>query len=187
VPFRINGTFARAVLPIVFRVVFHRILTVDTPMGRRVRPSMVSKGQPLIRVKPSDLTAAGVQRSARVAGVRDGKPLLADGQLLDVRNVVWCTGFHPGFSWIDLPAIVGGDPHREPVHDKGIVPGEPGFYFVGLHFLYAVSSTMIHGAARDAERIATVIADRVRTSGSTKEPTMPGSRASAPDRAVAAN
>ena len=84
------------------------------------------------------------RRRARraVAGVSDGKPLLDDGRVLEVANVVWCTGFHPGFSWIDLP-VFGED--GEPRHERGVVTGEPGLYFVGLHFLYAMSSTMIHG------------------------------------------
>ena len=36
---------------------------------------------------------------------RDGMPLLEDGRVLDVANVIWCTGFQPGFSWIDLPVF----------------------------------------------------------------------------------
>ena len=162
VPFRIDGGFARAVIPFIFRVLFHRILTVDTPMGRKARPKLISKGGALIRVKPRDFVTAGVERTPRVTGVRDGKPLLADGRVLDVRNVVWCTGFHPGLSWIDLPKpVYGAD--GEPIHERGIVPGEPGFYFVGLHFLYSFSSTMIHGVGRDAERIAEMIQSRVRS------------------------
>jgi putative flavoprotein involved in K+ transport len=39
------------------------------------------------------------------------------------------------------------------MHQRGIVPKEPGLYFTGLHFLYALSSTMVHGAARDAAYI----------------------------------
>jgi putative flavoprotein involved in K+ transport len=160
VPFRIETLFARLIMPILFRIVFHRILTVDTPMGRRARPGAISKGAPLIRVKPVDLEKAGVERTVRVAGVRDGKPVLADGRVLDVTNVIWCTGFHPGLSWVDLPGLVYGA-DGEPVHRRGIVPGEPGFYFVGLHFLYSFSSTMIHGVARDAGRIADTIQTRV--------------------------
>jgi len=160
VPFRIESRVARFLLPVIFRLLFHRILTVDTPVGRRARPSIISKGGPLIRVKPADLAAAGIERTPRVTGVRDGKPLLADGRVLDVANVIWCTGFHPGLSWVDLPTpLYGSD--GEPVHERGIVPGEPGFYFVGLHFLYSMSSTMIHGVARDAERIAATIEARV--------------------------
>lgn len=62
----------------------------------------------------------------------DGAPQLADGRVLQVANVVWCTGFHPGLSWIDLPIF---DAKSDPQHDRGIVPGEPGLYFAGLHFL----------------------------------------------------
>jgi len=168
VPFRVDSGVARLVVPVLFRVVFHRILTVDTPMGRRARPRVIAKGGPLIRVKPADLDAAGVERSPRVTGVRGGKPLLADGRVLDVANVIWCTGFHPGFSWIDLPTVNGED--GEPVHERGVVPGEPGFYFVGLHFLYAFSSAMIHGVSRDAERIAGVIGKRVAENRGTVTP-----------------
>jgi putative flavoprotein involved in K+ transport len=160
VPFRINGLAARLVLvPLLFRVVFHRVLTIKTPMGRKVRPKALKGGAPLIRVKSADLTAAGVQRVTRVVGVRNGLPSLEDAQALDVTNVIWCTGFHPGFSWIDLPIFAdsGG-----PAHEGGVVASEPGLYFVGLHFLYAFSSTMIHGVGRDAERIAAMIAARRR-------------------------
>jgi putative flavoprotein involved in K+ transport len=72
-----------------------------------------------------------------------------------VANVIWCTGYQPGLSWIELPIF---DEAGEPRHERGLMPGEPGLSFVGLHFLYAVSSTMIHGVARDAERIASAIA-----------------------------
>jgi putative flavoprotein involved in K+ transport len=170
VPFRIDGRIARALVPFLFRVVFHRVLSIRTPMGRRVRPSVVSKGGPLIRVKPADLAGAGVERTPRVAGVTNGQPCLNDGRVLDVANVVWCTGFTPGFSWIDLP--VHG-PDGEPAHEAGIATGEPGLYFVGLHFLYALSSTMIHGVARDAERIANTIARRVKATS----PAASGARA----------
>jgi putative flavoprotein involved in K+ transport len=46
------------------------------------------------------------------------------------------------------------------MHERGIVAGEPGLYFVGLHFLYAMSSTMIHGVGRDAEHVARAIVAR---------------------------
>jgi putative flavoprotein involved in K+ transport len=158
VPFRVEGNAARYVLvPFLFRVVFHRVLTVDTPIGRKARPKIISAGGPLIRVKAQDLAAAGVRRVPRTAGAHGGLPVLADGRVLEVANVVWCTGFHPGFSWIDLPVL---DPTGEPEHHRGLVPQEPGLSFVGLHFLYSMSSTMIHGVGRDAKRIADAIAAR---------------------------
>lgn len=158
VPFRIDGLAARLFLTrFVLRFIFHHLLTIRTPLGRKARRAGSGKGGPLIRTKPRDLANAGISRVARVTGVRDGLPLLEDGRVLEVTNVVWCTGFHPGFSWIDLPVFdESGNPHQ----DGGIARNEPGLYFVGLHFLYAMSSTMIHGVARDAARIAKAIAAR---------------------------
>jgi putative flavoprotein involved in K+ transport len=167
VPFRIDGLAARLLLVrLVLRVAFHRVLTVATPIGRAVRPTVLHRGGALVRVKPRDLVAAGVRRVGRVAGVRDGLPLLADGRTLDVANVVWCTGFHPGFSWIDLPVF---GPDGDPQHERGLVAAAPGVYFVGLHFLYAASSTMIHGVGRDAARIAAAVASRPRPAATGEE------------------
>jgi putative flavoprotein involved in K+ transport len=170
VPFRIDGFWARLILcRLVLRGVFHYLLSVKTPLGRKLRAQALHRGGPTVRVKRADLVAARVQRAPRVVGARGGLPLLEDGRTLEVDNVIWCTGFHPGFSWIDLPIL---DEHGEPRHDCGAVPASPGLYFVGLHFLSAMSSTMIHGVGRDAARIAdAVLGYRTRRVGqpSTKQ------------------
>jgi putative flavoprotein involved in K+ transport len=160
VPFRIEGLPARLFLMrFLFRVVFHRLLTVGTPIGRRVRRSVMTQGAPLIRVKPKQLAAAGVQWVPKTKGVSNGFPVLEDGRVLDVANVIWCTGFGNGFSWIDLPIF---EASGEPRHESGIATGEAGLYFVGLHFLHSFSSMMIHGIARDAKRIADTIERRTK-------------------------
>jgi putative flavoprotein involved in K+ transport len=165
VPFRIEGAAARLVFqPLLFRVVGHRVLTVDTPIGRKLRPRLLSHAAPLVRVKPRDLAAAAIQRAPRVIGVRNGHPLLADQQILEVANVIWCTGFGPDFSWIDLPVF--GENQNEPTHHRGVVANQPGLYFVGLYFLYAMSSGFLPGVDRDAEHIVhTILARAGRTSG----------------------
>lgn len=159
VPFRIEGLAGRLLLVrLVLRFLFHRLLTVSTPIGRKARPKILSGGGPLIRVKPKDMAAVGITRVPRTVGVREGLPVLEGGKVLEVANVIWCTGFHSDFSWIDLP-ILG---QEEPMHERGVVATEPGLYFVGLEFLYALSSSMVHGVGRDAERIAKSIASRTR-------------------------
>ena len=158
VPFRVEGAAARLLLiRLIFRVVFSRVLTTDTPVGRRERPKLTGRGLPRVRVKSRDLTAAGVRSLPGVAGVRDGLPLLEDGRVLEVANVIWCTGFDPGFSWIDLAGV--GE-QGAPGQRRGVVDGQPGLYFVGLHFLYAASSAMIHGVGRDAGHVVHAIATR---------------------------
>jgi putative flavoprotein involved in K+ transport len=44
-----------------------------------------------------------------------------------------------------------------------VVESEPGLYFVGTYFLYALSSVLIGGVGRDAEHVARDIALRQPT------------------------
>ncbi len=158
IPFRIGGLLGRLLLVrLVLRVIFHRVITIRTPIGRRLRPQVTGMGGPRIRTHRADLRARGVECVPRTAGVEDGLPRLADGRVLDVANVVWCTGFDSGLSWLDLPVL---DERGNPRHVGGIVEGQPGLYFIGRHFLYALSSAMVHGVGRDAQRIVRAIVAR---------------------------
>jgi putative flavoprotein involved in K+ transport len=158
VPFNVRKKWVRMlILPVVFRFLVHRVLSMDTPIGRKARPSFLG-GTPLIRTRAGDLAAAGVGRVGRVIGVRDGKPMLADGTVLDVASVVWSTGFTLAAEWLERPVF---DAHGEPIQARGIARDEPGLYFVGQHFLHSVSSAMIHGVGRDARRVAEAIAARL--------------------------
>jgi len=176
VPFRIEGAVARFVLlPLMFRFVGHRVLTVRTPIGRKLRPKLLSHGAPLVRVRPKEIAAAGIERTPRVVGVRNGLPLLEDARTLEVENVIWCTGFRPDFSWIDLPVFGNEDKPTEPMHRRGIVSTEPGLYFVGLYFLYAMSSGFLPGVGRDAHHVVKDIASRT-WQGQGARPSRPLSR-----------
>ena len=129
------------------------ILNVDTPFGRKMRPHVRHGGGLLLRYRRKDLLAAGVERVlARTVGVEHGLPTLDDGRVLDVRNVVWCTGFRPDFSWIRVPFEVGDDGF--PVQYRGMAASAPGLYFAGLPFLHSFASMLIAGTGRDAERVA---------------------------------
>lgn len=159
IPFRIGGRASRLLLSrIVLRLVFHRLLTVANPIGRRARAHATSAGGPLIRTRREDLAGAGVTFLPRIADVQDGRPVTGDGRTVEADTVVWCTGFRPGLSWLKLPGFDGD----EPPHDRGRVAGVPGLYLVGQQFQYAMSSGMVQGVGRDAERIAAAIAARTR-------------------------
>jgi putative flavoprotein involved in K+ transport len=134
------------------------VLSVDTPIGRKVRGKVLAHGAPVIRVTPKDIIAAGIGRVPGVVGVRGEQPQLQDGQVLDVANVVWCTGFGNDFSWIRIPAV--GD-RGLPTHQQGVVPSEPGLYFVGLPFLHNLTSALIGGVGRDAEHVVQQITSRL--------------------------
>jgi putative flavoprotein involved in K+ transport len=159
VPFRVDGRPARGIVRVLWFVANH-VLTVDTPIGRKMRPMVRAHGGPLVRVRPADLAAASVERVvARTTGARDGQPVLEDGRVLDVANVIWCTGFRKDFGWIDLP-IVGEDGY--PRQERGVVATAPGLYFVGLKFQRSFASMLVGGAGRDAAYVAGRIAARAR-------------------------
>lgn len=160
IPFKLESRKMRMVFPVLW-FMWNRIANVSTPMGRKMRPEVREHGGLLLRVRNADLAAAGVERVDKVAGTRNGKPMLADGRVLDVANVVWATGFRPDFGWIKLP-VVGDD--GWPLERRGVVETAPGLYFVGLSFQRAFASMLIGGAGTDAEYVANHI--QARSNGS---------------------
>lgn len=159
VPVPTEGRMARVVGPLIWFAVNH-VLTVDTPMGRKAKANLRVHGFPLEHPNRADLLAAGVERiTMRATGARDGKPMLEGGQVLDVRNVIWCTGFRGDYSWIE------GLTYEEdgyPAQDHGVVTSAPGLYFLGLKFQRAAASALVGGVGRDASYIVDRIAARVR-------------------------
>ena len=95
-----------------------------------------------------------MQRVGRIAGVRDGRPVTVDGDVLDPQTVVWCTGYRPDYSWIDLPV---SDASGHPIMERGVSP-ETGLYFIGLEFQYAAASATIQGLDQDARYLLRAMA-----------------------------
>src|SRR4051794_39792438 len=163
IPPDIDKWLARNVVIRVVRFVQRNVLCLRNPIGRKQAPRLRYKAVPLIRQKPKWIAKAGVQRVGRVVGVHDGLPQLEDGQVLDVTNVIWCTGYHHTFPWIDL---TGMDEHGAPVHTRGASNEVSGLYFVGLPFQYALASPSLIGMTRDAGYVAKHL-DKPRTARAT--------------------
>jgi putative flavoprotein involved in K+ transport len=160
---------ARIGWPLMEFVAGH-LLTIRTPIGRKMRQEIRKGGGPLLRVKSAHLDRAGVdRREIRTVGVRDGKPLLADGTVLDVATVVWCTGFRQDYGWIKVDGFAGED--GWPVERRGVVSSAPGLYVLGVPFTYAFTSMLVGGAGRDAGYVVDRIAERVqRTATAGRQP-----------------
>jgi len=155
-PFSVDSRRGLLAWPI-WRFLAWNLLTLSTPIGRKMAPQVRKGGGPLLRIRRSDLERADVERfEARTTGVSDGKPMLADGAVLDVANVIWCTGFRPDYGWIDLPVIEDG----MPMEYRGVVDSSPGLYFLGIPFLYSFTSMLVVGAGRDAAYVVEHIAGR---------------------------
>jgi putative flavoprotein involved in K+ transport len=73
-----------------------------------------------------------------------------------ISSVIWGTGFHSDFSWIDLPVFdEAGYPH----HTRGVTP-QAGLYFLGLPWLHSWGSGRFSGVARDAAFIVSHMVDQ---------------------------
>lgn len=157
-PVSVDSRLGRLGWP-VMKFVASNVLTVRTPIGRRMSREIRTGGAPLLRHRRTDLHKAGIELTdARTVGVSDGRPMLADGRVLDVANVIWCTGFGPDFGWIDVPIF---DDEGWPMQARGVVPSAPGLYFLGLIFQYGFTSMLVVGAARDSAYVVDHIAARV--------------------------
>ena len=149
-PTPLEGGVSRMLQPLLWFAANH-VLTLRTPMGRKMQDEVRNTGGPLLRYRRDDLKAAGVERfENRVAGVHDGRPQLDDGTTLSPANIIWCTGYTRDYSWLNIPYPVEDG---WPKQDRGVVDEVPGLYFLGLLFQYAFASMLIGGAARDARRV----------------------------------
>lgn len=136
----------------------NHVLTVDTPIGRKLRASEGGHGTPLGRATRLEIAAAGVELTPRVVGVGSGKPQLEDGRILSAEGVLWATGFRPDYRWLDLPIF---DERGYPRHERGVVRDAPGLYFLGLMFQRALSSSLLGGVGVDAAYIASQVVRQV--------------------------
>jgi putative flavoprotein involved in K+ transport len=127
-----------------------RVMTIKTPLGRRMKASVLTHGNPLVRTQREEVAGAGVEFTPRLTGTRDGKPQTEDGRILPAEGVVWATGFRPDYRWIDLPVF---DETGRPRHERGVVHEAPGLYFVGLHFQTGLTSSLLGGVGEDAHYI----------------------------------
>jgi putative flavoprotein involved in K+ transport len=146
-------------MPIVV-FMWRHVLTRRTPMGRKEMWKVRHQGGPTVRVKPHHLAERGVERiEHKVTAVSDdGKPVLADGRVLEVANVIWATGFRRDFGWIEAPITCDDD--GWPREYRGVADGVPGLFFCGLSFQFAFSSMVLPGIGRDAAYVARKIGQR---------------------------
>jgi putative flavoprotein involved in K+ transport len=126
------------------------VMTIRTPVGRRMRETVLTHGNPLIRASREEVAEAGVELVTRLMGAVNGKPQLESGRVLSADGVVWATGFRPDYNWVKLPVF---DAAGRPQHQQGVVNDIPGLFFVGLHFQSGLTSSLMGGVGDDARYI----------------------------------
>lgn len=90
--------------------------------------------------------------------MRVERPLSGRFDLTGVRTIVWATGYAPSYPWLDVDVF---DARGEIVHTRGVTE-VPGLFVLGMRFLWRRDSHFVDGVGRDAEFLASRIADRRR-------------------------
>jgi putative flavoprotein involved in K+ transport len=119
--------------------------TTASRIGRRMREREAT----LIGSSPRALRRRGVQLHARAVDAAGSTVSFSDDTTLDVRSVIWATGFGVDHSWIDVPVDANG----RVLHQRG-VSESPGLYFLGLSWQYTRGSALLGWVRDDAEYLA---------------------------------
>ena len=80
----------------------------------------------------------------------------------EIRTILWATGFHPDYRWLDVPVL---DRKGQLRHEGGVVVDAPGMYAIGLPVLRRRKSTFIHGAEDDARDIVSHLVSHLADAG----------------------
>ncbi|NDW46322.1 NAD(P)/FAD-dependent oxidoreductase [Ruegeria sp. PrR005] len=88
------------------------------------------------------------------------EPTTSDGLLnlveAGVSTVLYATGFHYDFGWVNLPVFDG---RGYPRYKRGITE-VPGLYFCGLHWMETQGSGLFFGVGKDAEYVVRHLLDQ---------------------------
>jgi putative flavoprotein involved in K+ transport len=120
--------------------------TVASRIGRR----MQQREDTLIGSSPRSLRRNGVQLHGRAVDAAGSAVTFSDGAKLDVRGVIWATGFRLDHSWIDVPML---DEKGRVLHERGVTMS-PGLYFLGLPWQHTRGSALLGWVKDDAEYLA---------------------------------
>ena len=120
----------------------------------RIGKLMQKREDTLIGSSPRRARRQGIELHGRAVGATGSTVSLADGANLDVRGVIWATGFRVDHSWIDLPVF---DESGRAAHERGVTTS-PGLYFLGQLWQHARGSALLGWVKDDAAYIAEKVA-----------------------------
>ncbi len=84
----------------------------------------------------------------------EASPPLGINLTAEIRTIIWATGYHPDYSWLDVPVLDRKGLIR---HDGGVADS-PGLYLMGMQFLRRRKSALIDGAGDDARDLSAHLA-----------------------------
>jgi putative flavoprotein involved in K+ transport len=134
-------------------------------LGRR----MQARGEFVIGSNRRRLHRAGVRFRPRLVDAEGHLVRFADGGTLEVRTVIWSTGFRSDYSWIHPPGVFSDGR----VAQRRGVTEVPGLYFLGLSWQHTRGSALLGFVDNDAAYLADRIAAGGQAATSAKVATGP--------------
>ncbi len=116
----------------------------------RIGKLMQKREDTLIGSSPRRAHRHGIELHGRAVGAEGSTVSFADGVDLDVRGVIWATGFRVDHSWIDVAVF---DENGRAVHERGVT-ASPGLYFLGQLWQHTRGSALLGWVKDDAAYIA---------------------------------
>lgn len=126
-------------------------VTIDSKLGRRL-----STRDPIIGQGPRSVARAGVTLRKAVRSIAGRTVTFEDGTTSEPAAIVWATGFHGSYGWIDVPGVL--DEQGRPRHRRGVTPAS-GFFFLGLSWQSTRGSALLGWVGDDAAYVAKRIAN----------------------------
>jgi putative flavoprotein involved in K+ transport len=120
----------------------------------RIGKLMQKREDTLIGSNPRRARRHGIELHGRAVAAAGSSVSVADGTELEVRGVIWATGFRVDHSWIDVPVF---DESGRAVHERGVTTS-PGLYFLGLLWQHTRGSALLGWVKDDAAYIAEKVA-----------------------------
>jgi putative flavoprotein involved in K+ transport len=123
---------------------------IRKPTSSRIGKRMQQREDTLIGSRPRAVRRHGVELHGRAIDAAGSTVSFGDATKLDVRSVIWATGFRLDHSWIDVPVF---EADGRIAHERGVTKS-PGLYFLGLLWQHTRGSALLGWVKDDAEYIA---------------------------------
>ncbi len=130
-----------------------RLLAVDgnTRLGRWLK----AQPEPVLGLELKQaLRERQVQMKPRATSAQDKTVQFADGSQIQVRTVIWATGYCQDFSWIRIPGAL--DECGQPREHQG-VSSTPGLFFLGFPWRPSRGSALVGWVSKDAKRLVAML------------------------------
>lgn len=136
---------------------FDKLGLLKANVNSKIGQTIKNKPDPIFGFElRSQLKSGRVLLKPKVISADNVQIFFEDNRNIEVRNVIWSTGFKSDYSWIDIPSLF--NEKGMPIHIRGVTSIK-GLYFLGLPWQYRRGSALLQGVGNDAEYLFKHIAE----------------------------